>query len=318
MQVVTNENIQQLITTGKVEDFKPPEPKVEAKPDEKIEVKTEKVESEVNTDKAAPRGEDGKFVKAEEAKTPTPDDDDVKLTKKIEKIIGKKHREMKEAQEFATVEGRRAIAAEQRAAALQAELEALKGKSEGAKSDLREGEPDPKDFKTVGDYTRALVKFEAGEAGKKSLERVTEAKQKETADAVISAFVDRQSEYIKTHPSYADDLEGAPEVPPIASQYIIESDMGPALAHHLANNPEAIAKLHKLTPARVIAELGKLEAKLEKPVEEKPTVPSNISKAPAPITTLEAKSTPVTKDPKDMSFQELRAFRASEAKAKRA
>lgn len=326
MQVVTNENIQQLITTGKVEDFKPPEPKVDVKPDAPVATEIKADEAKAET---PPRGEDGKFKKAEskeEAKEPAKkvdDDDDPVLTEKIRRIVNKKHREMREAQEFATGEGRRAIAAERRAEALQAEIDALKGKkSDGAESEtLRKGEPDPKDFKTVGEYTRALVKFEASEAGKKSLEHAAESKQKEAADATIAQFAKRQEAFIATTADYADVLQDAPDVPPVAGQYIIESEVGPQLAYYLAKNPDVIASLHKLSPSRVIAQLGKLETQFEKTADapNKAAAPSNeISKAPAPIQTLEAKSTPVVKDPKDMNFQELRAYRDAERRAKRA
>lgn len=323
MQVVTNENIQQLITTGKVEDFKPPEVKVDEKPDAPVTTEI-KADPEVKAvDK--PRDEQGKFVsdKAEGEKPKVEsEEDDVKLTRKIEKIIGKKHREMKEAQEFGATEARRAIAAEQRAAALQAEIDQLKGKkSEGAKPDGEsKGEPKPEDFKTVGEYTRALVKYEAQQAGEKSRQSVTENQQKEAANAQIAKFAERQEAFMTTTADYAEVLEGAPDVPQIASQYIIESDVGPQLAYHLAKNPDVIARLHKLTPARVVAELGKLETKFEQKEAPKPAspAPTEISKAPAPIQILEAKTTPVQKDPSQMSFQELRAFREAEKRAKRA
>lgn len=330
MQVVTKENLQTLIQTGSVPEFKSPEVKTEAKVETKAEIKPEakpdeaiKPVEKIEADKPdKPRGEDGKFkaeAKPEEGKAevktePQIEDDDVKLTKKIEKIIGKKHREMKEAQEFGATEARRAIAAEQRAAALEAELSKLRGtKSEGAKPD---GEPNPEDFKTVGEYTRALVKYEAEQAGKLGKAQAETSKQQEAANAQITQFAKRQEAFMQQTADYAEVLEDAPEVPPIAGQYIIESDFGPQLAYHLAKNPDVIARLQKLSPPRVIAELGKLETKFEE-TKPKEVASNGVSKAPAPIQPLEAKSTPVNKDPSKMNFSELRAYRQQQERERR-
>ena len=323
-QVVNSENLIEHITTGKVPEFKAPEaPKPEIKPsDPVVDVKAEPVKAEP-TKEDKPRGDDGKFVKADEsavdAKKPA-EDEDVILTRKIEKIIAKKHRAQKEAEEFGAGEARKAIAAEQRAADLQRQIDELRGtKSEGAKP----GEPKPEDFKTVGEYTRALVKFEATQAGKANAQNAEVSRQQAEANQLISGFVERQEAFKKATPDYEEILEAADfEIPHVSQQYLIESEMGPHLAYHLAKNPDVAASLRKLSPRRQLAELGKLEAKLEAPapvVTTNGSTPKNdVSKAPAPIQPLDAKSTPVNKDPKDMSFSELRAFRAAEAKAKRA
>lgn len=340
-QVVDSNNLLEVTRTGVVPEFKPPEaPKPDAKPTDQINqgaTDAKVTEPGAAPDKAAgdqdakPRGEDGKFVKADEkadakataddAKKPDADDDDVKLTRKIERIIAKKHRAQKEAEEFGATEARRAIQAEQRAADLQRQIDELRGtKSDGAKP---EGdEPKPEDFKTVGEYTRALVKYEAQQAGRKSAEHAEVSRQQANANQVIAGFVERQEAFKKATPDYEEVLESADfEVPPITQQYLVESELGPQLAYHLAKNPDVVTSLRKLSPARQLAELGKLETKFEvKPAAptSAATATNGVSKAPAPIQPLEAKSAPVNKDPKDMSFQELRAFRDAERRAKRA
>jgi hypothetical protein len=324
-QVVDSSNLIQSITTGSVPEFKAPEaPKPDVKPDAPIAQQEPKVEADKP---AAPRGEDGKFVKAEGDKPAAdkkPDaEDDVVLTRKIEKLINKKHREMKEAQEFGTAEARRAIAAEQRAEALQRQIDDLQGKkSDGAPRDG--DEPKPDDFKTVGEYTRALVKYEAKQAGKQSADNTAAERQKALANAIIAEHVKREDEFIKIRPDYREVLaESDLEVPNIAMQYLVESDFGPQLAVHLAENPDVAASLRKLSPSKVLAQLGKLETQFEKQVTPAPNngsgapAPNNVSKAPAPIQPLEAKSTPVQKKPEEMSFQELREFRRAEEATKR-
>jgi hypothetical protein len=335
MQVITNANMMDVIQGKPIPEFKPPvadvqpaaEVKVDAAPaaQTKVEVKPE----------TPPRGEDGKFVKSEQkadegvkpeaaAEQKVDAEDDVVLTKKIERLINKKHRAMKEAEEFGAGEARRAIAAEQKADALQRQIDELKGtKSVGQPTagDRAGDEPKPEDFKTVGEYTRALVKYEAKQAGEKGQQHAEQSRQQAEANQLIAGFVERQEAFKKATPDYEDVIGEADfEIPNLAQQYLVESDVGPQLAYHLAKNPDVAASLRKLSPRRLLAELGKLEVKLEAPAaaaKPAPTAATNgISKAPAPIQPLEAKTTPVTKDPKDMSFAELRAHRDAERRAK--
>jgi hypothetical protein len=335
MQVVTPDNLVEFVSTGKVADFKPPDSSDAPKPGDKPEATTPTAGAATETkvdDAAKPKDEpkrdaDGKFVKAgDEPAADVESDEDAKLTEKIKRIIGKKHRAQREAEEFATTEGRRAIAAEQRAEALQRQIDALQGqKSGGPKAGEGEGsdpdEPKPADFKTVGEYTRALVKYEAKKAGETGRKNAEQSRQQSQANEVIGAFVERQEAFKKATPDYESVLTEADfEVPPLAQQYLIESEMGPQLAYHLAKNPDEVTRLHKLSPSRQLAELGKLEARLESKSPPAPAAAANgagkVSKAPAPIQPLEGKEATVTKDPSQMSLQELRAFREQERRAK--
>lgn len=336
MQVITPENHVEFITTGKVPEFKAPDAKEPAKADAKPEVKPDAAAAaatDAKADAGKPKDEpkrdaDGKFVKAGEEK-PAGDaeaDADAKLTEKIQKLINKKHRQMKEAEEFATGEGRRAIQAEQRAEQLQREIDALKGKKSGGPSqdDATGSDPDepkPGDFKTVGEYTRALTKYEVAKAAKDAKAEAGANKQQEQANEVVSAFVKRQDEFKAATPDY-EDVVGGTEliIPNITMQYLIESEVGPQLGYYLAKNPDEVTRLKKLSPSRCVAELGKLETKFEKaaaPAKADAEVAKEVSKAPAPISPLDGKQAPaVQKDPKDMNFQELRAYRQQEARAK--
>lgn len=340
MQVITPENHVEFITTGKVAEFKPPSADAkapEAKPADAANKPTAGTESKASdkpTNEPVRDAATGKFTKAGDEKPADangakPDaDEDAELTAKIQRIINKKHREMKEAQEFATGEGRRAIEAERRAAQLEREIEALKGKKSGGPgSDDSTGsdpdEPKPGDFKTVGDYTRALVKYEAKKAGETGKAQAEQSKQQEQANQVIGEFVKRQEAFKAATPDY-EDVVGATElvIPNIAMQYLIESDVGPQLGYYLAKNPDEATRLQKLSPTRCIAELGKLETKLEKtaaPAKADAGVAKEVSKAPAPIQPLSNDSpAAVQKDPSQMTFAELRAYRQQEARAKAA
>jgi hypothetical protein len=333
MQVITPENHVEFITTGKVPEFKAPDAKEPAKTDAKpaepgVSPET-KVDDGTKAKSEPQRDADGKFIKAGEKPAGDAEaeaDADAKLTEKIQKLINKKHRQMKEAEEFATGEGRRAIEAERRAEQLQREIDVLRGKKSGGPNTDADGgsdpsEPKPGDFKTVGEYTRALIKYEAKKAGETGKANAEQSRQQEHANELVSAFAKRQDEFRAITPDY-DEVIGNSEVvlPNIAMQYLIESEVGPQLGYYLDKHPDDVARLQKLSPSRCIAELGKLETKLEKPAAPAKVdagAAKEVSKAPAPISPLDgSNAAAVQKDPKDMTFQELRAFREAERRAK--
>jgi len=99
MQVVTSENFQQLVETGKVPEFKSPEaPKADAKGVESAKEPVRAADgtfAEVKTDKV----DDKAAVVAEDDDGLTPDEK-ARFTEQISKKIGAKHRQMKEAEEF--------------------------------------------------------------------------------------------------------------------------------------------------------------------------------------------------------------------------
>jgi hypothetical protein len=335
-QVVTNENMLEFIQTRQVPEFKAPDAKAEpAKPSEAAAVKPADSATDAAKDPAKaerPRAEDGKFVKADETKEDPAakaadddehDDDGAKLSdavkRKIDKIVAKKHRAMKEAEEFGREEYRERKAAVERAEALQRELDALKGgKSVPGTASSDGDEPKQEDFKTVGEYARAYVKWEMAQARKAESAEKAKDTQKQQIENVQQQFAERVASTAKEIPDYHEVVEAADwEVPHHIQAYIVDSENGARLGYELAKNRDEFDRIAKLTPIRAFAELGKLEDKLTAkaaPVKD-PAPAAQVSRAPAPITPLEGKSTTVAKDPSQMTFQELRAHRQAERAA---
>lgn len=318
MQVVTSENFQQLVETGKVDEFKPPEaPKEEAKADAK-DVK----------DGERPRGEDGKFVKADEAKpdeaakAADDDEDDADLPERVRKQIGKKHRAMREAEEFARQLYGDKTAAEQRAERAEAALKALQDAKSGPATAKDSKEPKQSDFETVGDYAEALAEYKVEKKFAEREARQEQQRREHAAQEASNALDQRIAATIKEIPDYLEVIKDCElDAPPHVSVYIAESPIGPKIGYHFAKNPDDFDRIAKLSPIRAIAELGKLEDRLEK----KPDVKADkadagtvvtVSRAPTPITPLEGKSATVQKDPAKMTLQELRAYENEKRAAK--
>lgn len=126
-----------------------------------------------------------------------------------------------------------------------------------------------------------------GEGDDAYLDRLTDWKldQRDRASNQQRAQEQTRSLADKTEKMYAEaakvpgfdreDFEALPLTPVIA-QALIESDQGSKLMAFMAGNPEEVARIAALSPARQAAEIGKLEAKL--------ALAPKTSQAPAPIT----------------------------------
>ena len=93
---------------------------------------------------------------------------------------------------------------------------------------------------------------------------------------------------------------------------ILESDVGPRILYHLAENPEVAQSLNSLTVQAALRMLGRLEAKFEKVEAEEPAAkpaPTK-SKAPAPISPIRGSgAVPDVSDADKMDFQQWKAAR---------
>jgi len=331
-QVVNAQNLVEFTQTGKVAEFKPPE----AKPAEpaKSEAKETSAPADLQRDAAGKFTSQKEPAKSETAAPPSTKKEvaDEDLSEVVRQKIDKKHRQMKEAEEFARSEALRALAAERRAEELQKQLEAVQKSGPAPAKSEAPKEPKPDDFATVAEYTDALVSYrvdqrlreEQAKREREAAEREQEARQREFGKRLTDAKA-KHDDFEEVLTSIkGTELE---RVHQDVTEYITESEQGPELLYHLAKNPDVLDRLRKLSPRRFIAELGKLEAKWEQPPAKDPTPTLSevatttrpVSKAPAPIAPLDtAGIAPVAKKPEDMSVQELREYRRQQEREKRA
>lgn len=320
MQVVTSENFPQLITEGKVPEFKAPEAAIAKAADAAV--------VEPVKDGEQPRGEDGKFVAKDAevttdtaAKAADEDDEDRDLPERVRKQIGKKHRRMMEAEEYARELRVDREAVRERAEKAERELEVFKSKAGPAPVEKDSDEPKPDAYKTVAEYTDALTDYKVDRKWREK-EAAAEQQRVETAARTAQAeFNVHIAKVAKEIPDYADVISACEiDMPPYITKYIADSgEVGIRLGYHLAKHTDEYDRIAKLSPIRAIAELGKLETTLEKkPAPVKADGTQAVSRAPAPITPLDSGSTTtVTKDPSKMTVQELREYDRMQSAAKR-
>lgn len=299
-QVVDSSNIEQFVTTGKVDEFKAPDvPQETIEPAKKAEEATEKVDDKASKD----------------------EDDDSDLPERVRQQIGKKHRAMKEAEEFAEREYNQRRAAEKRADELERQLADIQQKSRPTVEVVKdEPYPQQSDFETVQEYIAACVKHDVKAERAREKAEAEQQRIAQEAEQVRANFASRLDSFMKETPDFEAVTSAADiNLPTAITQYILESKKGPQIGYELsklyASDPAELNRILKLSPILAIEEIGQLlTAKPEPKAKEKPVV----SKAPAPITPIEGKSTPVNPDlNRNMSFAEYKRLKASQSSGKR-
>jgi hypothetical protein len=240
------------------------------------------------------------------------------LTEKMQKAIGKKHRELKEAEEFAAAQYNNNRMANRKIEQLERELRALK---EQAPTQVENTEPKRENFESDEKYRDAMVEWRVEKKFKEKEAEVKQSIEQQRQQQIVEEAKARMAKALELVPDYQQVLDdGDAPLPDYLCGYMQESEMIAELAYHFAKHPEVLERLGKLTPARALVEVGKIESKLQpfakseakepksdgpEPSTETGTLPSK-TRATAPvITPLNTASTgQVEKDPREMNIRE--------------
>lgn len=215
---------------------------------------------------------------------------------------------------------------------LRAELETLRQQVQANQAMPAPKELDPKpersQFVSDEDFLEALTDWKTDQ---KLAER-QQAEQQARVEATQQQLADnwaQRLEIAKTELADFDEVVGKSEIDLPNHLYvaIVESDMGPQLAYYLAQNPSEARLLKGMSQTAALRMLGKLEDQLEKAnekpkeqpapgAEKKPEPAVEKSKAPPPIEPLKDASGPVEKPTNQMTYQEYRAHRQAQIKAR--
>lgn len=164
--------------------------------------------------------------------------------------------------------------------------------------------PKLEDYETDEDYLDALTdwKLEQREASRKQTaqrQQGNEAKAKNLRSFEIKAAAFREAtpdfDAVVTNP----DLD----VSPALAEAIMETDAGPALAYHIAKDPDKASELSAMSPMKAAIELGRIEASLNAAPAKKLTA------APDPIKGKAGKGKAKPKSPSSMTTEEWMAWR---------
>ena len=253
--------------------------------------------------------EESDAVKADEENT---QDEEVHETeKKGNPKLQKRFSELTKQREDARQE---AAKERERAAALEARLQALEKPKEKVQEVFEK--PVASQFTDAFEYAEKLAEWSAQNALNQRDKIEAEKAAKAEADKVLNTWNQRIADTKKEMADF-DDVISASDVK-VSDQVrdaILDSDVGPKILYHLANNPKDADKLASMSVLGALREIGRLEERLTKPAVKEEPEPEKVqvSKAPAPITPLKNASVPMDKISSDGEFSgtpaEWRALR---------
>jgi len=305
-----------------VNDF----PVVETTPDVSVPPDGE-AEAEAS---AAPGPEDeGDAGKTDNSETATESTDEVpgepdgqkKQSRGVQKKLDELRREAEEARRAAEAEReekRRLMALLEKRSDSQEEVA---GQPEA--QDAAPERPNRADFPDDDEWDAALLEYadvkaewSARQTVRQEVERQRqENERKAIADAqarVREQYQSRVQSAIEKHDDYKQVAESPDVIVSIPMAHaILHAEDGPEVQYYLGSNPAEAKRISQLPPPLQLVELGKISAKLAAPAPAEPkTPPVSVSKAPAPIRPLKGgESSPVVKDPSNMSMDEYVAAR---------
>lgn len=235
-------------------------------------------------DRADTAADTSEPVATQEQSEPQPDEARTgKQNPKLEKRFSEITKQREEAREEAKRERAARESLEQRLADLE--------KRGQPKVEAVNEEPKPEQFNDAFEYARALAEYSAEQALLNRDRAELEKKYQEEHNKLIETWNDRLEATKKELPDYQDMIESSDVM--VSDQVrdaLLESDAGPRILYHLAENPDYAEKLSKMTVVSALREIGKLEAKFEKAEASEKTKAKSVmrSKAPAPINPLKA------------------------------
>jgi len=266
-QVLTNENAAEFYANRLGLAESPAEPVVEETSSEPEAVVEEQSEPEAESE-----------AKQEGERKQNP-----KLERRFSEITKQREEARKEAQ--------REREARQ---ALEARLAALESQNQPEKANPTDEKPQPSQFSDAFEYAEALAEYTADKRIADMKRQEAEAKEAAERQKVIDQWASKVEKAKSSLPDF-DDIVASSDVVvnDDIRDAILESDVGPQILYHLAENDEVARKIAGLSPKAALREIGKLEARFEAKPEVEKTAPIVKSKAPAPITPIRGgKNTP--------------------------
>jgi hypothetical protein len=179
-----------------------------------------------------------------------------------------------------------AQAERQQREALETRLRALEQQAVPQVQNIDE-EPQPGQFQDAFEYAKALAQFSTERALKERDQQEANKKLNEERQKTIQSWSAKLEKMKAEMPDYDDIVSTANvTVSDDIRDSILESDVGPRILYHLAEDLEFAQKIAAMPTRKALVEIGKLEKLYERNEAKQETVVK--SRAPAPIKPLRA------------------------------
>jgi len=213
----------------------------------------------------------------EEAEAEAKQEGERKQNPKLERRFSEITKQREEARKEAQQEREARQALEQR-------LAALEGKQQPTKAEFVDEKPQPSQFSDAFEYAEALAEYTADKRISEMKQQEAQAKEAEQRQKVITQWTAKVEAAKQSLPDF-DDIVASSDVVvnDDIRDAILESDVGPQILYHLAENDDVAKRIAGLSPKQALREIGKLEARFEVKETAPQSAPITRSKAPAPI-----------------------------------
>lgn len=159
--------------------------------------------------------------------------------------------------------------------------------------------PTRSQFGSDDDYVEAMTDWKMGQRDNYAKQEQAQQQQRNISTKTDSIYAEAQK-----IPGF--DREAFDELPltPAIAAALVDSDIPAKLMHYMAANPDEIAKIAGLSPARQAAAIGKLEDKV--------SAAPKASNAPPPIKPIGSGGRGASNDRDTMPYAQYRALREKE------
>ena len=229
------------------------------------------------TEAVEPEAEEVEGSEPKEQEEAKPQDEPKKQNPKLEKRFSEITKQREEARREAEQERQRRVELEQRLQNLEKQT---------TQPVVTEQEPQPSQFQDAFEYAKALAEFTTD----KRIEEMKQQDAQEKAQAEMQRVIQSWATKVEQAKAELPDFDAIVAssdvvVSDAVRDAILESDVGPKILYHLAEDAEYARKVASMPVRAALKEIGKLEARFETKVE-----PVVRSKAPAPVTPIRATS----------------------------
>ena len=98
--------------------------------------------------------------------------------------------------------------------------------------------------------------------------------------AIQDQWLDRSAKFAETHKDFTEiTTNPTVQISKDMADIFMESDLGPAIAYHLGQNPDEAARISRMTPRKMTLAFGRLEQNLSSPKPQ----PTNAPNPPKPV-----------------------------------
>lgn len=224
--------------------------------------------------------------------------------------------------EKAALTRRAEIAEAERRTALAA-IEQLSAKSAPTETTPAAPRPERKAFDTPEAYDSALIEWASNETAAKTEAKLSaqQAEAKKAADQaalqvqhdrLVADWNTKKVDVVEKYPDFDQVIDNeALKITFYMRDAILAAENSPDVAYHLGKNPDQAARIAALPAVSQIYEIGRISARLAVPA------PVKVTKTPAPVKPIGARSSAGPKALSEMSMDEYAATRQQALNAER-